>query len=107
MKLITNTNEIKYGDIILGLPGKYKYDSFIRVGPKGIVKKNNNDFCFDIYVPPEDTESFAEECYIAKCIMIDSGLYFVDLKTNDTFYWDKDVDTICVPYTIWKLDIKI
>ena len=107
MKLITNTSEIKYGDIVLGLPARYKNDTFIRVGPKGIVKKNVGDSCYDIRIPPEDVESFSEECRIAKCIMINKHLHFVDLKTGDTFRWDKDMDAICSPYTIWKLDIKL
>ena len=106
MKLITNTDEIKYGDIVLGLPGKYKNDTFFRSGKHCAIYLNKTDSCWDICIPPEDVESFSEECKIVKCIMINKRLHFVDLKTGNTFCWDKDVDTIYSEYTIWKLDIK-
>lgn len=108
MKLITNTNEIKYGDIILGLPRATMVNpaAFIRLNKNTDIRYVREDSCFDVSILPEDVESFAEECYIAKCIMADEHLYLVDLKTGDTLCWDKDFDTWYSEYTIWKLDVK-
>lgn len=108
MHQILNTSEIKYGDIILGLPGKLDYGAFLKCSNKSNINLNTEDNCFDIRILPEDIESFGEECYIAKCIMIDNNrLHFVELKSGDTFGWDSDIE-FCIPgYTMWKLDIKI
>lgn len=103
MKKFDNTNEIRVGDIILGIPNQilFNEESCIHLKPE--------DKCFGIDMLTDDILSFSEEIKIAKCIMIDKQndyIYLVDMKNKNTFTWDTNATASNNDYSTWILDLK-
>lgn len=103
MREFNNTNEIRVGDIILGIPKQFLFneESEIYLRPE--------DKCFEINVMRDDILSFSEEIIIAKCIMIDeinNRIYLVDMKDKDIFTWDVNMTPTNYNYSSWILDLN-
>lgn len=99
MKKINNTSEIRTNDIIVGIP-----DS-IYVSDKTVVDWIPDERCSRIYLMDEDFESYSEDIIVAKCVFVNrdtNKIYFVDIKNNASFIWDKGEDTNDKLYSIWR-----
>lgn len=100
---LNNTNEIKVGDMIIGIPTVYLFS----LDTPLVIDTVNN--CFKMVPLDCDIESFAEEIKIAECVWkTSSNICFIDksYKFADErhFTWDVDVDmTDEDEYSIWKI----
>lgn len=99
MKKINNTSEIRANDIIVGIPNS------IYVSKLTSINYIPDEGCFKINLKKEDIESYSEEIIIAKCVFVNrdtNEIYFVDVKNNASFIWDRGRDTNDDSYSIWK-----